>query len=216
MKHGCMFMTLRLSSSHHSSLWPKKAHLVRSNVKSMLITFFDIQGTVHKEFIPPGQTINGKFYCEVLKQLRDGIQLKHPDKWKNNNQFLHHENKPAHTSLVVQQFPTSKNITVIPPPICLTSPPATFSYSPRLNYGWKGIVLTRLRRSMQNSKRLLTHSHLRTFRDAWNHGKQAGIAVRMPKRTTSKERWWKLGVTVRNFFLWSNSLNFWVVPCTSA
>jgi len=113
----------------------KKAHQVCGNVKSMLIIFSDIQGTVHKEFIPPGQTINGKFYCEVLKQLRDGIQLKHPDKWKNNNQFLHHENKPAHTSLVVQQFPTSKNITVIPPPICLTSPPATFSYSPRLNYG---------------------------------------------------------------------------------
>jgi hypothetical protein len=28
---------------------PKKALQVRSNVKSMLIVFFDIQGTVHKE-----------------------------------------------------------------------------------------------------------------------------------------------------------------------
>jgi hypothetical protein len=25
-------------------------------------------------------------------------------------------------------------------------------------------------------------------------------------------RWWKLGVTVRNFFLWSNSPKFWVAP----
>jgi len=25
----------------------------------MLIIFFDIQGIVHKEFVPPGQTING-------------------------------------------------------------------------------------------------------------------------------------------------------------
>jgi hypothetical protein len=40
----------------------KKARQVRSNVKSMLI-FFDIQGTVHKEFVPPGQTVNGKFCC---------------------------------------------------------------------------------------------------------------------------------------------------------
>jgi hypothetical protein len=48
-----------------NSLLPKKARQVRSNVKSMLIVFFDIQGTVHKEFVPPGQTINGKFYCEV-------------------------------------------------------------------------------------------------------------------------------------------------------
>jgi hypothetical protein len=47
--------------------------------------------------------------------------------------------------------------------------------------------LTRLRRSMQNRKRLSTHSHLRTSRDAWNHGKHAGIAVDMPKGTTLKE-----------------------------
>jgi hypothetical protein len=31
---------------------PKKARQVRSNVKPMLIVFFNIQGTVHKEFIP--------------------------------------------------------------------------------------------------------------------------------------------------------------------
>ena len=73
------------------------------------------------------------------------------------------------------------------PPIRLTSPPATFSHSPRWNYGWKGIVLTWLRRSTQKRKRLSTHSHLRTSRDAWNHGKHAGIAVHMPKGTTSME-----------------------------
>jgi histone-lysine N-methyltransferase SETMAR len=53
-----------------NSPWPKKAHQVRSNVKSILIFFFDIQGIVHMEFIPPGQTVNDKFYCEVLKWLR--------------------------------------------------------------------------------------------------------------------------------------------------
>jgi hypothetical protein len=94
--------------------------------------FFDIQGIAHKDFLPPGQTVNGKFYCEVLKRLREGIRRKRPDKWKNNNWFLHHDNAPTHTSLVVRQFLTSKNITVIPhPTIRLTSPPATFSYSPR-------------------------------------------------------------------------------------
>ena len=29
--------------------------------------FFDIRGIVHKEFVPPGQTVNGNFYCEVLR-----------------------------------------------------------------------------------------------------------------------------------------------------
>jgi hypothetical protein len=35
---------------------------------------FDIEGIVHKEFVPPGQTVNGKFYCEILRRLRS----KHP------------------------------------------------------------------------------------------------------------------------------------------
>jgi len=30
--------------------------------------FFDIRGIVHKEFVPPGQTDNGKFYCQVLRR----------------------------------------------------------------------------------------------------------------------------------------------------
>ena len=106
---------------------PKKACQVHSNVKSMLIVFFDIQGIVHKEFVPLGQTVNGKFYCEILKRLKEGIRHKRPDKWNKNNWFLHRDNAPSHTSLV-RQFLTSKNITVIPhPPIRLTSRPATFS-----------------------------------------------------------------------------------------
>jgi len=97
------------------------------------------------------------------------------------------------------------------PPIRLTSPPTTFSYSPRWSCGWKGIVLTRLRRSTQKRKRLSTHSHLRTFRVVWNHGNHAGVAVCMSKGTTLKET-----VETRSYgnklFLWSNSPNFWVAP----
>jgi hypothetical protein len=81
----------------------------------MLIVFFYIKGIVHKEFLPPGQTVNGKFYSEVLKRLRESILRKRPDKWKNNNLFLHHDNAPAHTSLV-RQFLVSNKTTVIPPP----------------------------------------------------------------------------------------------------
>ena len=95
---------------------PNKTRQFRSNVKSMLIFFYpDIQGTVHKEFVPLGQTVNGKFYCEVLKRLREGIRRQRPDKWKKNNWFLQQDNAPARTSLVVRQFLTFRNITVIPP-----------------------------------------------------------------------------------------------------
>jgi hypothetical protein len=48
--------------------------------------------------------------------------------------------------------------------------------------------------------------------DAGSHGKHTGIAVHMPKQTTSKET-----VETRSYsnklFLWSNSPKFWVAPC---
>ena len=47
---------------------PKKARQVRSSVKIMLIGFFDANGIVHKEFVPPGQSVNKKFYLKVLKR----------------------------------------------------------------------------------------------------------------------------------------------------
>ena len=47
-----------------SSPWPKKARQVHSNIKSMLIVFFEIRGFVHKEFVPPGQTVNGNFLLQ--------------------------------------------------------------------------------------------------------------------------------------------------------
>jgi hypothetical protein len=98
----------------------------------------DIQGIVHKEFVPPGQTVNGKFYCEVLKLLREGIRRKRSDKWKNN-WFLHHHNAPAHTSLVVRQFLTSKNITVIPHhPYSPDLAPCDFFLFPKMKLPLKG------------------------------------------------------------------------------
>ena len=110
---------------------PRKARQVRSNVKYMLIGFFDIQGNVCKEFVLPSKTVNGKFYCEVLKRLREGFRRKSPKKWKNNNWFLHHDKAPAHTLPAVQQLLTSKNIIVIPPSNSHDFAPATFSSSPR-------------------------------------------------------------------------------------
>ena len=40
-----------------TSPWPKKLQFQRSCIKNML-TFFDTQGMVHKEFIPEGKTVN--------------------------------------------------------------------------------------------------------------------------------------------------------------
>ena len=101
----------------------EKMRQARSNIKSMLIIFFDIRGIVHKEFVPPGQTVNGNFfYCEVLKRMRENVKHKRPGMWKNGDWLLHHDNAPAHTSLVVSEFLTKNNMTSVPHP----------AYSPNL------------------------------------------------------------------------------------
>jgi hypothetical protein len=38
-------------------------------VKTTLICSFDVNEIVHKEFVPPGQTVNQYFYLDVLKRL---------------------------------------------------------------------------------------------------------------------------------------------------
>ena len=63
---------------------------------------------MHKEFVPPGQTVNGKFYCKVLRQLRENVRRKRPEMWKNGDWLLHHDNAPAHTLPIVREFLTKK------------------------------------------------------------------------------------------------------------
>ena len=138
--------------------------------------FFDIQGIVHKEFVPPGKTVKDKFYCEFLKWLRESIRRKRPDKWKKNNWFLHHDNAPTNTSLVVRQFLASKNITVIPHPLFAWLRPLRLFPTPQ--------------DEITAERAPLGHDwgdpHLKTSRDAWNHGEHAGIAVYKIKGITSE------------------------------
>ena len=70
---------------------------------------FDSEGIMHKELVSTGKTVNGKFCWEVLRRWRS----KHPDNWRNISRALHHDNVPAHLSLLVQQFMASTNTTVV-------------------------------------------------------------------------------------------------------
>jgi len=41
---------------------------------------------------------------EVLRRLRESVLRKRPEKWWDGDWILHHDNAPAHTSHLVQQF----------------------------------------------------------------------------------------------------------------
>jgi hypothetical protein len=47
----------------------QKFRFQKSKNKVMLVTFFDSQRIIHKEFVPPGQTVNKQYYVEYLSRL---------------------------------------------------------------------------------------------------------------------------------------------------
>ena len=55
---------------------PVKARKSKSKVKVMLIVFFDVQGIVHFEFLPQGQTVNQTVYKEILRRLVRSVREK--------------------------------------------------------------------------------------------------------------------------------------------
>jgi len=70
---------------------------------------------VHKEFVPPGQTVNHAFYKDVLERLQKRVQRVRKD--IADNWVLHHNNVPAHTALSIREFLVKKNIPVLPHPL---------------------------------------------------------------------------------------------------
>ena len=129
--------TKRQSRQWKSVSSPKKSRMQRSQVKVMLITFFDHQGMVHHEFVPQGQTVNQHFYKEVLTRLVNKICQKRRASGAGKTWILHHDNAPAHTALSVKQFLVSKEITTLHhPPYSPDLAPCDFFLFPKL----KGIL----------------------------------------------------------------------------
>lgn len=79
--------------------------------------FFDVDGIVQTEFVPPGQTVNQQFYLNVFKQLRWACDCFRPSilpfllqffvklkrsLWQSwQNYIIKHQNKDTWTKHVV-------------------------------------------------------------------------------------------------------------------
>ena len=118
---------------------PKKARQVRSNVKVLLTVFFDCKGVVHHEFLPKDRTVNKEYYLEGMKRLREGIRMRRPELWKNKSWILHHDNAPAHSSLLVRNFLAKHKTVIMPqPPYSPDMAPCDFFLFPKLKMPMKG------------------------------------------------------------------------------
>jgi len=145
-------LVLRLRPGNKTSIKQMEKLLILQNqrrpdrfdqmLRSCWLVFFYANGIVHKEFVPPGQTVNQQFYWKALKRLHGSVWKKQSEMWSSGDGFLHHDNAPAPMALSVQQFLAKKTWTLsLVLPIHPTLRHVTFSCSLIWKARWKGNVL---------------------------------------------------------------------------
>ncbi|KMQ83207.1 histone-lysine n-methyltransferase setmar-like protein [Lasius niger] len=101
--------------------------------KFNLIVFFDIKGIVHQEFVPPNQTFNADFYCDVLERLEEAVRKGRREMWNNRNWLLHHDNALTHTAQETKYLLIENNISVVRhPPNSPDLAPCDFFLFPKI------------------------------------------------------------------------------------
>ena len=176
----------------------------------MLSVFFDCEDVVHYEFAPRGQAIHKEYYVEVLERLRDSVKRKRPRFWSSGDWLLNHDNAPAHSSNLVQQFLAKHKIVQLhQPPYSLDIAPCDFWIFPKLKMALKGkrfddieTIQSNMRRaSWRPFQNLRSRTALRCgstagsvwFNQMGTTSKDATPTVRMSKNSKNAEIWTRVG-----------------------
>ena len=77
--------TMRQSSQGKYAGSPrlKKSRQSKSTHKHLMIPFFDSTGMIYMHWVPTGQTVNKKYYVEVLREFRKRFRRKRPAHFKS-------------------------------------------------------------------------------------------------------------------------------------
>jgi len=164
-----------------SSPRPNKARQVKSNVRTMLIAFFDIDGLVHHEYVPRGQTVNKELYKTVLQCLQDAVHRHCLQKWRSRNWILHHDNAPAHRAVTTNEFLAKHNLLSLPhPPYSPDLAPCNFFFFLQLIKTMKGHrfddieeIQTNMTRQMRAITKIDYQSCFCQWQESWNKCIQA-------------------------------------------
>jgi histone-lysine N-methyltransferase SETMAR len=82
---------------HKASPPPKKFRTQSSAGKIMATIFWDMDGVIMIDYLPPKSTVTGQYYATQLEKLRSTIKEKRRGKLSKKILLLH-DNAPAHAS----------------------------------------------------------------------------------------------------------------------
>jgi hypothetical protein len=86
---------------------PQIARMPKSQVKTMLITYFNIKDIAHFEYITQGRRVSRAYYMEILKRLREVVRRKSLELWPKY-WILHHDIVPAQKALSSTFWPQNR------------------------------------------------------------------------------------------------------------
>jgi len=134
---------------------------------------FDWKGFVHHEFVPRVQMVNKQFYEEILARMRDAVRRKRPELWENQTWMLHHDNAPAHASLLIRSYLAKHQTSVAPhPPYSPNLAPADFFLFPKLKTNLKGRRFQTIEEIQGNAIRELCVVTESAFQEAFQQWKK--------------------------------------------
>ena len=95
--------------------------------------FFDSTDMIYMHRVPTGQTVNKKYYVEVLREFRKRFRRKKPALFKSDQWHFHQDNAPVHNSILVTDYLTKMGIkTVSQTPYSPDLAPCDFCLFPKL------------------------------------------------------------------------------------
>jgi hypothetical protein len=169
---------------------------------------------LHKEFVPTGQTVNSRFYCDILRWLRENVWRRHPELWWE--QTWRFTMKTPHLTLPSSPSSFWQNTKWLSSPTHHTPlvwHPVSSSYFQIRNWNWKDAGLKPLRRSRPNPTE-------------WLALDRKGLASSVPKMEEMVglvsicgrylfQGWWQSTGLMVSFmiFLQCQSGIFWILPC---
>jgi len=133
--------------------------------------FFSSHAIVHKEFVPPGQTVNHAFYKDNLERLRKLVQ----QVWRDiaDDWLLHHHNAPSHSALSIWEFLIKENIPLLPhPPYSPDLALCNFYLFPSLTSKLKGHhfgTVEKIQKIVNDELNTLTENDFQYCYDQWKN-----------------------------------------------